>query len=248
MATWWQRPRRAGVAILQHGVPGIPPVILDFGSSPLAWVGMRLDPDVAVAMVSVRLFVPPAHPHALRRASHLDRESRRLIVARAAAQSGARESLAARAWQPIERGELRAVLASRTTAASDAPYAASYGYSSAAVTGRGAADPVLHDTINLSSSRWLRAPWDRCAEYCALPSSAGNCRPRGSGMLHGAPSGLRLASRRSRRRATTAGAEPAVGIARGKRHGAGWQVLNRERAHGLPGAVGDSLQVCGSGA
>jgi hypothetical protein len=48
---------------------------------------------------------------------HLDRDSRRLILARAAAQSRARESQAARARQPIDPGELYAVRDLRTTAA-----------------------------------------------------------------------------------------------------------------------------------
>ena len=68
----------------------------------------------------MRLFVPLAHRTLYAGPWHLDRESRRLTVARAAAQSTAREPQAARAWQPIELGELRAVLALRPTAASGA--------------------------------------------------------------------------------------------------------------------------------
>jgi hypothetical protein len=95
-----------------------------------------------------------------------------------------RGSPAARAWPPIE---LYAVLASCTTAAG-ARCAASYGYSSAAVTGSGAADPVL-ETINLSRSSLAARVLGPMRKYCA--SLIGVRRP-----------GTSLAGRRSPRRTT----------------------------------------------
>jgi hypothetical protein len=66
--------------------------------STLAWVGMRVYPDVAVAMVTVRLSCRRPIRTLYAGPWYLDRERR--LLARDAAQSRARESQAGPAWHP----------------------------------------------------------------------------------------------------------------------------------------------------